>query len=196
MDKKKIIGITGGLASGKTTVADMLVEKGAAKIDVDKIGHELLAENEDVKQAVIALFGEKILSEGDIDRRKLRKEVFLDREKLENLNRLMHPLMIKRIKDEISRVSEGTLLIDAALLIEMGLNEVADFVVVVTADDTIKIKRAANLGVSEEEAKRIIARQTPVSEKLKFADYSIDNNGDLNTIKKGVNKLWKKIQEL
>jgi len=196
MDKKKIIGITGGLASGKTTVADMLVEKGAAKIDVDKIGHELLAENEDVKQAVIALFGEKILSEGDIDRRKLRKEVFFDREELENLNRLMHPLMIKRIKDEISRVSEGTLLIDAALLIEMGLNEVADFVVVVTADDTIKIKRAANLGVSEEEAKSIIARQTPVSEKLKSADYSIDNNGDLNTIKKGVNKLWKKIQEL
>ena len=85
---------------------------------------------------------------------------------------------------------------DAALLIEMGLNEVADFVVVVTADDTIKIKRAANLGISEEEAKSIITRQTPVSEKLKSADYSIDNNSDLNTIKKGVNKLWKKIQEL
>ncbi len=184
------------MASGKTTVADMLAEKGAVKIDVDKIGHELLAKNEDVKQAVITLFGEKILSEGDIDRGKLRKEAFCDEEKLEGLNRLMHPLMIKRVKDEVSRVSEGTLLIDAALLVEMGLNEATDFVVVVTADDAVRVKRAADMGISEEEAKNIIARQMPVSEKLGFADYRIDNNGDPNTIKKGVNKLWKKMQEL
>lgn len=196
MGKRKIIGITGNLGAGKTTVSDMLVEKGAVKIDVDGIGHQVLAEDENVKQALIDLFGEKILSDGKIDRKKLGREVFSDEKKVEKLNRLLHPLMIGRIKEEVSRFTEDVLLIDASLLIEMELDKITDMIVVVTADEETGIKRAANRGISGKEARDIIARQMGLSEKLIAADYVIDNNGDLNTTKKGVDELWKRIQDL
>ncbi|MCK4852300.1 MAG: dephospho-CoA kinase [Candidatus Omnitrophica bacterium] len=194
--KKIIIGITGGLAAGKTTVAGMLAEKGALKIDADRIGHQILEENKAVRRMIIDSLGKGILSGGDIDRRKLRKKVFSDRKSLEKIERLLHPLIVRRIREEIGCHSEGTILIDAPLLLETGLNKIVDLIVVIKADSEAVTKRAADRGFSEQDAKNIIARQMPLSDKLRLADYVIDNSGNLNRTKKGVDKLWKRIQEL
>jgi len=189
------VGVTGGLASGKTTVADMLVKKGAVKIDVDALGHRLLSEDGGVKEGIIGLFGDKVLSGGKIDRDKLRKEVFSDSGKALALNGLMHPLMVEVVKKEIERFQEGVLLVDAALLIEMGLDKYVDVIVLVTADDGNMVKRAVNRDISEEEAATIMAHQMPVPEKKRHADHIIDNNGNIDETKKGVDELWKKIQK-
>ncbi|MFC1480462.1 dephospho-CoA kinase [Candidatus Omnitrophota bacterium] len=190
---RKIIGITGGLATGKTTVADMFAAKGALKIDADEIAHNVLREDNQTRQGVIELFGDGILTERDIDRRKLAGKVFFDKDKLDNLCRLLHPVIIQRIKEEAGRFPESTVVLDAPLLIEARLNDYVDIVVVVTAKHEDQIKRAKDRGISEEEARSIIEKQMPLSEKLKFADYIIDSDTNLDKVKEGVEKIWQKM---
>jgi dephospho-CoA kinase len=192
---KKLIGVTGGLATGKTTVSDMFAANGAEKIDADEIAHRLLEEDKNIQFKVVDIFGKKILSEGRIDRRKLGEEVFCDKLKLNTLCRIMHPTIIFRIKERAEKSRMKRVVIDAPLLIEAGLNEYVDVVVVVTADIDTQIKRATCRGIPKEEARRIIDCQMALPEKAKFADYIIDNsdNKDLNEIKKGVNKIWQEM---
>ena len=196
MNKKIVVGITGGLATGKSVVADMLVKKGAVKIDVDSVGHRLLADDNNVKRMVTRIFGKGILSGEVIDRVKLRNIVFADKEKLEALEGMLHPLMTGIVEEKIEAFKEGVLIIDAALLVEMGLDKLTDIVVVVTAERAQQVERAVDRGISREEAEKIIDVQMPLSERIRFADHIIDNSSDIDTTKKGVNKLWKKIQNL
>ena len=193
MKKRVIIGVTGGLATGKTTVADMFAARGAVKIDADEIAHGLLKEDGGIKRKVIALFGKGILADGEIDRRKLAGEVFYDRGKLDMLCRALHPVIIRRIKEQAERFPASTIVVDAPLLIESRLHEYVDVVIVVIAGYETQIKRARDRKISEEEAKNIIDNQMPLSEKVKSADYIIDNDTDLNTIKEGVDRIWQKI---
>ncbi|MEA3489104.1 MAG: dephospho-CoA kinase [Candidatus Omnitrophota bacterium] len=190
---KKLIGITGGLASGKTTVADMFVVLGAVKIDADEIAHRLLEEDNEVRRKVGGLFGDDILTSGSIDRRKLAEKVFSAREKLDQLCRIIHPVIIQRIKDRIRDLGDSVIVIDAPLLIEAGLNDYVDVVIVVTARVNIQIERAKDRGISEEEARNVLDNQMPLWEKTKFADYIIENDTDLQTIKEGVKKIWQKM---
>lgn len=194
--KKIVVGITGGLATGKSVVADMLVKKGAVKIDVDGVGHRLLAGDNNVKRMVTRIFGKGILSGEVIDRVKLRNIVFADKEKLEALEGMLHPLMTGIVEEKIEAFKEGVLIIDAALLVEMGLDKLTDIVVVVTAERAQQVERAVDRGISRGEAEKIIDVQMPHSERIRFADHIIDNSSDIDTTKKGVNKLWKKIQNL
>ena len=194
--KKRVIGVTGGLATGKTTVACLFSEKGAIKIDADAIGHQILKEDNNIKKRIVNLFGEKILTDANIDRVKLRQEVFLDAERLRKLNDIMHPAIIERVREKINCFEEGTLLIDAPLLIETGLQEDVDVLIVVTASYETQVKRVHERGLTEEEARKIINSQMPISEKLQFADYVIDNDGDLNKTKEGVEELWHKMKNL
>jgi dephospho-CoA kinase len=190
---KKIIGVTGGLATGKTTVAEMLAAKGADKVDADKIAHELLEADEDIQFKIVNIFGKEILAEDKIDRKKLARVVFEDRNKLNTLCQIMHPTIIFRIKELVEQAKKDVVIIDAPLLIEAGLDEFVDVVVVVTAGRDTQIKRATDRGISEEDAERIMDCQMALSEKIKFADYIIDNNAKLNDIKEGVNKIWQEI---
>lgn len=190
--RRKVIGVTGGLATGKTTVSEMFVEKGAHRIDADAIGHKILKENLPVKNEIIDVFGPSILTDDEIDRRKLAEKVFFSRENLDTLCRIMHPVIIKEIKNAVEKSSSNVIVIDAPLLIEVGLHEYVDIVVVVTADYNSQLERAAGRGITEKEARNIIEKQMPLSEKLKFADYIIDNKNDLEMTKKGVEELWKK----
>jgi len=189
-----IIGVTGGLATGKTTVADMFAAKGAVKIDADEITHRLLEENSETSREVIDLFGEDILDRtGRIDRRKLAGKVFFSKQRLEALCRVLHPVIIRRIKEQVERFPESIIVIDAPLLIESRLHEYVDVVVVVTAAERTQIERAKDRGISQEEAENIINNQMPLSEKVKSADYIIDSNTNLDTIKEGVDKIWQKM---
>lgn len=196
MAKRVIIGVTGALATGKTTITGMFAGKGAVKIDADKITHQLLEENEQIIRKVISLFSERILTEQRIDRRKLAKEVFPDKKKLNMLCELLHPAIILRIKEQAKKFQGQTIVIDAPLLIEAGLHDYVDVVVVAISRHETQIERAQNRGISGEEAKGIIANQMPLSEKTKFADFIIDTDKNLDTTKKGVDKIWEKIQEL
>lgn len=190
--KRRIIGVTGGLAAGKTTVSDMLAAKGALKIDADSISHELLEGDEDIIGRVVSAFGEDILTGGEIDRRKLAARVFSDREKLNELCGILHPAIIREIKDRVESSDSNVVVIDAPLLLEAGLEEYVDEVVVVRASEDIQIERAKERGISEEEARRIISNQMPVSEKVKSAEHVIDNVSDIEKIKEGVEKIWQR----
>ena len=191
--KKKIIGVTGGLATGKTTVADMFVDKGAFKIDADKIVHKLLVEDKDIKGRIIDAFGKDILADDEIDRRKLAKVVFFDRKELDKLCAILHPEVIRNIKEETEGAQQEVIVIDAPLLIETKLHDFVDIVVVVTASYENQIKRARERGISEQVAKNVIANQLPLTEKVELADYIIDNDGDPNKTKEGVDKIWLKV---
>ncbi|MDP8298924.1 MAG: dephospho-CoA kinase [Candidatus Tantalella remota] len=189
---KRIIGVTGGLAAGKTTVSSLLADKGALLIDADGISHDLLDKDADVIQKVVSAFGEDILTEGKVDRRKLAGQVFFDREKLEKLCGILHPGIIREIKDRVERSESDVVVIDAPLLLEAGLGEYVDEVVVVTATEDIQVRRAKERGIKEEEARCIISKQMPVSEKVKSADHVIDNGSDIEKIKEGVEKIWQR----
>jgi len=190
---KKIIGITGGLATGKTTVADMFVQKGAVKIDADRIAHGLLEEDQKIRDKVIDAFGEGILTGGKIDRKKLANIVFKDEDKLKKLTNILHPRIIENIKERIEKEGDKIIVIDAPLLMEAGLEEMMDVIIVVKAERHTQIKRAVNRGISEEEAEAIIKNQMPLSEKIKKADYVIDNEEKIEKIKEGVERIWQNV---
>jgi dephospho-CoA kinase len=190
-----IIGITGGLATGKTTVADMFVERGAVKVDADQISHEILEKDEGVRRAIAEVFEGKAVTGGEIDRRELAGKVFFDKRKLDKLSSILHPPIIRRIKEEIERNKDKVVVLDAPLLIEADLKDIVDILIVVFADYETQVKRAADRGISEQEARNIIAMQMPLTEKVKFADFTIDNSDEnLQKVKEGVEKIWQKVQ--
>ena len=191
MDKgPKVVGITGAYASGKSTVAALFEEKGAFRIDADEIARVLLSEDQDIRARVKFYFGEKILSSGEIDREKLAREIFSDREKNKRLCRLMHPAVIRIIKDRISKSPSGIVVVDAPLLIEAGAHKFVDVIVVVDAAFDVRLERAAGRGMTEEEVRLIDANQLSFEEKAENADFIIDNNGDIDKTKEGVEKVW------
>ena len=193
MKKGKIIGITGALGTGKTTVAAMFEEKGAVRIDADKIAHELLAEDGDTREQIIAVFGESILTGGAIDRRKLAEKVFLNKDKLGKLSDIMHPAIIQKIKDDTRSAGDRIVVIDAPLLMETGLDKFVDTVVVVTADKETQLERVSRRGISREEAEIIMEKQMSLEAKIKLADFVIDNNGSTDKTKEGVEEVWQKM---
>ena len=191
--EKIIIGVTGGIASGKTTVTEMLVEMGAYRIDADKISHELLENNKSIREKVIKFLGDDIVLEKKINRRKIAEKVFSDPEKLEKLCSIMHTKIISKMKERMLGATKTRVVVDAPLLIETGINEDMDIVIVVRCDRETQIKRALKRGLSEEEVVKIISNQVSIDEKIKHADYVLENNGDLNKLNEGVREIWTKM---
>ncbi len=192
MDKKVIIGITGGYATGKTTVTEFFVMKGAHRIDADAIAHALL-KDEDIKNSIVETFGKEIASFGEINRRKLAQAVFFDADKLDKLCEIMHPTLLEIIKSKVDAIEEGVVAIDAPLLFEANLDGYVDVTIVVTAPVAIQVERGKIRGITGEEAKKRIESQMPLRDKAEKADYTIDTNCDLNEIKEGVDKIWQEL---
>ena len=195
-----VIGLTGGIASGKSTVTALLKEKGAVIIDADKIAREIMSKGEPAWFEVLNYFGDEILNDdrSDIDRKKLAHIVFSDKAKLEVLNNITHPKIIEEIKrqvEEYKKAGKKIIVIDAALLIETGLDKIADEVWVVAANEDIQLQRlmAREKDITKDEALKRIKSQMPLAEKLKFADRVIDNNSSIEETKKQVDKIWTKI---
>lgn len=176
------VGLTGGLASGKTFVARELAAHGCHVIEADKIGHALLAPDGAAFTAVVAEFGPGILEGGRIDRRALGRVVFQDAARLEKLNAIVHPLVIEeegRLADEIaSREPDAIVVIEAAVMIESGTHTLCEKLIVTVCRPEQQIARAvARGGMTEQEARERLARQMPLEEKRKFADFIIDTSG-------------------
>jgi dephospho-CoA kinase len=190
------VGLTGGIACGKSTVARMLVENGAVLIDFDELAHTVQEPEGAVWREIVRHFGEEILNEDrTIDRRRLGKTVFADREKRELLNRIVHPAIFEewqRRLEEIRKANTDAIVIsDIPLLIEAGMKELVDLVLLVYITPEEQIRRAmARDGFSREEAERRLAAQMPIEEKLRWADIVIRNGGSPEETGRAVSDVW------
>jgi dephospho-CoA kinase len=194
----KIIGLTGGIGSGKSTVAGFLAELGAACIDLDKVGHEVLkSETGAWRQAVVA-FGKGILdADGEIDRVKLSDIVFKDPRALVRLNSITHPaidaIIAKRIKSYLSK-GVKVVVLEAAAMIDAGKTLMVEELWVTVAPQDVILKRLKERsGYSQAEAKKRIGAQLSDGERIKDADVVIDTDCSLDELKARVNLEWQKL---
>lgn len=195
-----VIGLTGGILSGKSTVSEILAEKGAVIIDADKIGHQVYKPNTDTWKTLVDTFGEWILKKnGEIDRKRLGDIVFNDPAALTLLNQIVHPPMRKFIEAELERLkSEGAkvVVLEAAILIEAKWTDLVDEIWVTTAPEYVVIDRLQNrIGLTEQQARARIRSQLPPKEKAKHADAIIDTNCSLPEVSVKVLELWGKLQK-
>ena len=195
----KVIGLTGGIGSGKTTVSEMLEELGAVVIDADKVGHLALEANAEIRREVIAAFGEDILKKsGQIDRKKLAQRVFGDAPALACLNRIMHPKMYNTVKaqlEDLRKQDVNVVILEASLLFEAGWNKLADEVWVTVAPEATIVKRIKKRSrLNQQEIQARIDSQLSEGERLKYANAVIDTDSSLNELKSTVRELWQKLQ--
>mgnify|MGYP001770220808 CR=1 FL=1 len=183
------IGLTGGIASGKSTVAAMFRDLHIPVIDADEIAHRVTAIDGEAYQLIVETFGSDILdSNGAIDRRKLGAIVFHDEQKRKQLNAIVHPLVRKHMlqqKEQYARRGEKAVVLDIPLLFESNLEHLVDRILVVYVDEQIQLRRLCERnGFSFEEAWARIKSQMPLEQKRKKADAVIDNNGTIEQTKR------------
>ena len=192
----RVIGLTGGIGSGKTTVARLLKELGAVVMDADKIGHELLEPGGQAYQAVADAFGKQVLeTSGQIDRRKLAEVVFDSPSALAYLNRIMHPLIGDVVRSRMEQYQgQGVevVVIEAPLLIEARWTSMVDEVWVTVAPEGVVLERLEQgMGLSREEAEARIRSQLPQTERVKHATAVIDTDCSLDELEAGVAEQWR-----
>ncbi len=191
----KVIGLTGGIGSGKSTVSGFLVELGAVIIDADKVGREALKPGTEVWREVVAAFGRQILTPGgNINRKKLGEIVFRNSESLSRLNQIMHPRMYDMVKAQLEgyrKQGAGVVVLEAPVLIEANWTSLVDEVWVTVATESTVLRRLKeNFGLSEPESLARIHSQLPSEERVKHADVIIDTDCDLDELKAKVKELW------
>ena len=197
-----IVGLTGGVASGKTAVSKVLEEQGAYIIDADHIARELVQPHKPAWKELVRAFGQEILQEdGSIHRKKLAGKVFGDAKQRKRLNRILHPRirkeMDRRAKEIGQRDPEAIVVIDAPLLIEVGNHRQMDKLIVVTSTRSQQIGRLKDRdGANREEALKIVSSQMPLEEKLKFADFVIRNEGSLEETKRKAREVFRELRKV
>jgi dephospho-CoA kinase len=193
----KVIGLTGGIGSGKSTVSKLTEEMGAVILDADKVGHEAYTPDSETWQAVVAAFGDEIVAEDrSIDRKKLGAIVFADPANLERLNGIMHPRMFDMMKaklDEFRRQGTKIVVLEAAILIEAKWTPLADEVWVTVASEPVVVERVKErTGLPEEQIRARIHSQLSNDERIAKADEVIRNDGSLDELRAAVTTLWEK----
>lgn len=191
----KVIGLTGGIASGKSTVAAFFRELGATVIDADQIVHGLYDTEPQLAAQLSGLFGTNILDASQkIDRKILGNIVFKDEAQRKKLEAIIHPLVRKRIQREIEKAREAgcrLCLVDAALLVESGLYKLYEGLIVVKASPELQIERLMKRSsLSPQDCERRLACQAPLEDKLKLADWVIYNDGSLENTQNQVQRLY------
>jgi dephospho-CoA kinase len=190
------VGLTGGIATGKSTVGAMFIELGCHLIDSDRITHQLLEPGQPVHAAVVKEFGEGILAaNGLIDRHILGDIVFRDSAARRKLNSLVHPAVIQRQQEWLNEMESkdptGIAIVDAALMIEVGTYKNYDKVIVVTCPpETQKARLRSRSGLTDEEIETRIRSQMPIEEKVKFADLVVDTAGPLAATRDQVQRIY------
>jgi len=186
-----VIGILGGVCSGKSTVAAEFAKLGCAVIDADKIAHELLGKK-DVAEKVVATFGAGILnSAGKIDNKKLANIVFADADKLSSLNRIIHPLVLERAEELIRQYNSQNkvkaIVLDMPLLVEVGWEKRCDKLIFVECNWQLRVERAKKMGFFDENQLKIRENfQISLDNKANLTDNTIDNNSGFSVLAKRV----------
>ncbi len=194
------IGLTGGIGSGKSTVAQMLVDKGAVLIDADAIARELMSPGESVLAQTVAEFGNQILTEtGELNRQKLAQEIFADESARARLNAIVHPAVRARsqelVQAAVAKYGDGVVIVeDIPLLTETSQADRFDAVVVVFAELSVRLKRLVETrGMGEADARARIAAQASDEDRAAIATWVLDNSGSLEETRKQVEKMWEQV---
>ncbi|QRN86652.1 dephospho-CoA kinase [Clostridia bacterium] len=190
-----IIGLTGNMGTGKTTVARFLRSKGALIIDADQLAREVVAPGRPAYEDIVAFFGKEILNQNkEIDRKVLGKIVFGDAPKREQLEKFIHPRIINRMNTIIEKQGKETVIvIDAPLLIEAGLHKRVDKVWVTDCSKSTQADRIKKRdGLSDKEIEKRLSSQMSSEEKLSYADLVIDTNGSKQMVQKYLDEVWDK----
>jgi len=195
----KVIGLTGGIGSGKSTVAQFLDELGAVILNADEVGHEAFKPDSRGWREVVAAFGRQILTpDGNIDRKKLGEIVFGNPESLSRLNQIMHPRMYALVKAQLKEYRQQgmkVVVLEAPLLLEADWTALVDEVWVTTAPESTVLKRLEERsGMSQAESLTRIRSQLPSAERIKHADVIINTDCDLDELKSKVKKLWQRLK--
>lgn len=189
-----LVGLTGGLGAGKSTVARMLADRGAIVVDADDLSHRALEPDTRAFKQVCDLFGDGVVTpSGELDRRAIAATVFADEGKRRALESIVHPEVFRMLAEtvEANRGTDAVVVFDAALIVETGFHESCDVVVVVTAPEREQVTRAARGGaMSEEDARARIRAQIPAAERQAVADVVLRNDGDLAHLEDQVEALW------
>ena len=196
------VGLTGGIACGKTTVARIFGALGCKLINADAVGHEVIRKPQPAHQEILQIFGTEILApDGEIDRARLGKRVFASPEDLARLNSIVHPRLIERLQYYTNKISEpdpdSILVVEAALIYEVGVESWFEKIVAAWCRPEQQVERLKqDLGLSEEEARQRISSQMPSQEKRRRADYLIDCSGNLDQTRRQVEKLHRTLTGL
>ena len=189
------VGLTGGIGSGKSTVAQLFSELGAYVVDADRVAREVVAPGSDGLRALVAEFGPGICApDGSLDRAAMAEVVFADESARARLNAITHPRIAARTAELMAALPDDAVVIhDVPLLAELGLQGAYDLVVVVDAPDDVRITRLIDRGLSESDARARIAAQAGREQRLAIADVVIDNSGDLASLTAQVQKVWPRV---
>ncbi len=196
-ETKTVIGLTGNIGVGKSTVMALLAELGAAGIDADKVAHQVMEPGQPAYDQIVARFGSQIAPDrGPIDRFRLGQVVFTDPAALAELEAIVHPAVFEVIQRRVAEADAPVVVIEAIKLLEAGLSRrLCDQIWVVTALRAQQIERLmASRGLSEAEATLRIDAQPPQADKIAQADVVIDNSGSLEAVREQVAQAWQRLR--
>lgn len=190
-----ILGVTGNIATGKSTVVKMLADKGAHHIDADEVYHDLIAPGEPLLKTLVDEFGRGILAmDGSLDRKALGSIVFSNPDALKKLDAITHPIIMAESDRRAFAIEDGVVILDAVKLIESGHANVCDQVWLVTAPEAIQIQRLMKRNsLTEADARTRVAAQAPIQPKLARADVVIRNDGSLSDLQQQVDHAWEQL---
>jgi dephospho-CoA kinase len=192
-----LVGLTGGIATGKSTVSEMLRRRGCVVIDADQLARDVVEPGEPALAEIVREFGREVLQpDGRLDRKKLGAIVFADAARRQRLEQITHPAIGARFAGQLAelmaREFHGLVFFDAPVMIESGSSKQMDRLVVVATDEETQITRLmARDGIDRDEALRKVRSQMPVAEKAKLADYVIDNGGDRTATEAAVERVYR-----
>ena len=194
-----VVGLTGGIGSGKSTFAALLAERGAQIIDADLLGRDALKPGQAAWREVVDTFGDEILApySMEIDRKQLAEIVFNDQQKLGALNAIVHPVILRGIADELERLrnTDEVVILDAALIVEMGLDKMVDVVMVVTAPVDARRKRLLEQrDMSIEDITARMRAQALEEDLVAAADIVVRNDGSLDHLVATADETWEQLQ--
>lgn len=196
------VGLTGGIASGKTTVAKMFAARSCRVLPADQVAHELMAPGRPAYEEIMQVFGRGILGpSGAVDRRRLAEIVFAEPARREQLNRIVHPRVIAEIEREFARIAQAEpraiVLVEAALLVEAGYHHQLDKLIVTWCRPEQQVERLMKqAGLSRAQTEQRLAAQLPQEEKRRQADYEIDCSGSLEATEQQVEKVFQELRRL
>jgi dephospho-CoA kinase len=195
-----VLGITGGVATGKTTVTELFRKLGARTVSADEIARQVIDVGMPAADEVAREFGPRVITpDGSIDRGELARIVFRDPEARRKLDAITHPRIIRILEERVrafrESAAEGDVLaVEIPLLIECGLQWLVDKVIVVAAEQETQMSRLTTRGFSTEEASLRIAAQAPIEEKMRVADWVIRTDGDLDETERQVERVWEQVK--
>lgn len=194
---KVIVGLVGGIASGKSTVSRMIEDEGAVRVDADQLAHEAL-EQPDIQEKIRTEFGDEFVSDGSVNRSLLANVVFSDQQKTKKLNGLIHPYVLNRVEKQVeafrNQDEHDLLVLDVPLLVETDLHELCDVIIFLNTPEELRLERVReHRGWSRDEFERREARQEDLSLKRRISDFIIDTSQQKDDVEKRVKSLLSRV---